>query len=442
MIDYVPWYLGNGGDHSFLFGWFPSHSILVFLATEIHFVARLQRMNKCFILDGSMSIVDRLKGTAMSTEFDRYRALFPVTERFAFLSHAAISPLNTRLTAAVQTELEQAQQLPFTLYYPRMLAIFKTMRDRIATLINARSVEELVMMPNTAAGLNTAAQSLPLSAGDNILVLDGDYPANIYPWLNLASKGVFTKFVPQKQGGLDIAALEARIDRRTRVIALSTVMFATGFRNDIEAVGKLCRAHGIYFVVDGIQSLGAIPMDVQAYNIDFLACGSQKWLLSAPGAGFLYCREEILDDLVAGAYVGASSVVDANNYLDYNFTFPHSAERFNLGTPNVMGATALNAALGMLLEVGIEKIQRRIEILVDTLINDLTERGYNLAASTEAAHRSGIVVAQVPDPPIALHRLQDAGIIATLRGSGVRFAPHFYNTTEEVMRVGEVLGDA
>lgn len=377
----------------------------------------------------------------MTHDLSRYRAEFPITEQYAFLSHAAVSPLSRRVTDAVGAQLTLFQHEPATIYFPKLMGLLKDLRERLATLINACRPDEIALMPNTASGINTAALSLPLRAGDNVLFLEGDYPANVYPWLQLAYKGVLTKMVPLRNGGLDLDVLEARIDKRTRVIALSTVMFATGFRNDIAAVGKLCRERGIYFVVDGIQSLGLLPMDVQAYNIDMLAAGAQKWLLAAGGSGFLYCRRELLDELQPGAYVGAASVVDFQNFLDYNLTFPASADRFNLGTPNALGAAALNASVGMLLEVGIEHVARQVGTLVDTLIDDLCERGYTLAASTAPEHRSGIVVAEVPDALAACKRAEEAGIILTPRGVGVRIAPHFYNTTEEVLRVGELLGD-
>lgn len=377
----------------------------------------------------------------MLQDLSHYRAEFPITEKYIFLNHAASSPLNRRITTALDAFLVQSLTESPTRSFPAILDLSKDVRQRIATLINARGTDEIVLMPNTATGINTAALSLPLQPGDNVLVLDGDYPANIYPWLNLAHRGVLTKFVPQRAGGLDLNVLEQRIDRRTRVIALSTVMFATGFRNDIAAVGRLCQERGIFFVVDGIQSLGVLPMDVQAYQIDFLAAGSHKWLLAAHGSGFLYCRRELLDELVPGAYVGASSVVDFMNFLDYNFTFPHSAERFNIGTFNFMGLVALHAAISLIQEVGIERISQHVLSLVDALIADLTERGYQLAASLAREHRSGIVVAQVPDAKAACKRLEAAGMITTPRGVGVRFAPHFYNTLEEIMRVGEVLGD-
>jgi selenocysteine lyase/cysteine desulfurase len=369
-----------------------------------------------------------------------YRDEYAITEQYAFLSHAAVSPLSRRIVDAVANQLHRAASEPATRLFPEIFTLMADLRQRLAQLINARESSEIVLMPNTAMGLNSAAVSLPLRTGDNVLVLEGDYPANIYPWQQLAYKGVLTKMVPQRAGGLDVDALAARIDRRTRVIALSTAMFATGFRNDIATVGRMCKERGIFFVVDAIQTLGAFPIDVQACSIDFLAAGSQKWLLSAPGAGFLYVRRELLDELEPGAYVGASSVVDPMNYLDYNLTFPPSAERFNLGTPNIMGAVALHAAVGMLQEVGSRLIEQRVTTLVDALINDLTERGHSLAADTAPEHRSGIVVVQLPNPEAACKRLEEAGVIATVRG-GLRLAPHFYNTLEEVMRVGEVLGD-
>lgn len=378
----------------------------------------------------------------MTIDLAAYRAGFPITERYAFLSHAAVSPLHQRVQAAVQSYLDHATREPFLAVFPQVMAQFAELKQRLARLINARSPDEIVLMPNTAAGINTAAVSLPLHPGDNVLVLDGDYPANIYPWQQLAYRGVLTKVVPQHQGGLDLDLLVRRIDHRTRVIALSSAMFATGFRNDLAAVGRLCRERGIYFVVDAIQTLGAFPLDVQECHIDMLACGSQKWLLSTPGSGFLYVRHELIRDLVPGRLRRAASSVSGMNYLDYNLTLPETAERFTLGTPNVANNLALLAAVTLLQEVGIERITHQIATLVDALINDLQERGYQLAASTKSEHRSGIVVALVENPAVVAQRLYEAGIVVTPRGAGVRIAPHFYNTLDEVLRVGEALDAA
>lgn len=374
--------------------------------------------------------------------FDTYRQEFPITEGYAFLNHASISSYNRRVTDAVQSHLMQLQTQPFDYVFEQVIGLTERLKGDITRLINAARTDEIVLMPNTAMGINTAAVSLPLKAGDNVLVVDGDYPANIYPWLNLAARGILTKWVPQHNGGLDLDRLTARIDARTRVIALSTAMFATGFKNDIAAVGALCKERGIYFVVDGIQTLGAFPLDVQACHIDFLACGSQKWLLSVPGSGFLYCRHDLLRELQPGAYVGASSVVDPFNFLDYNFTPQPGAERFNLGTPNILGMIALQATVALLLEAGIERIAERVLHLTDIFIEDMQTRGYRLISNLEPQHRSGIVIVEVPDAMAAYQQLLAGNVVTSARGAGLRIAPHFYNNEADLRRVGEVLGDA
>ena len=369
-----------------------------------------------------------------------YRPLFPLAERYAYFNHAGVSPVNTRAIAAMNAFNERTAQEPFGNFFEETLAHLRDLRQRFATLINARSVDEIVLMPNTATGINTAALSLPLRPGDNVLVLDGDYPANIYPWMNLAHRGVLTKIVPARNGGLDLDLLQSRIDSHTRVIAMSTVVFATGFRNDIAGVGQICKERGIYLVVDGIQSLGALPFDVQATNVDFLAAGSQKWLLGPIGGGFLYVRRELLDTLVAGAYVGAASVVDGANFLDYNFTLQPTAERFSLGSSGIMNQLGLRASVALIQEVGIERIAERVLMLAGVALGDLQERGYRIAADSAPEHRSGIVIVEVDAPTATCARLQEAGIICIPRGKGFRVAPHFYNTEEEILRVGAALG--
>lgn len=374
-------------------------------------------------------------------ELSDLRTEFPITKRFAFMNHAGISSYNRRASQAVQAHIEQSQTLPIDLFIDQLNSETMELKQRVATLINAPSPDDIVEMTNVATGINTVAQSLPLRAGDNVLVLEGDYPANIYPWLNLAPKGVLVKWVPQHEGGLNLERLAARIDGRTRAIALSTAMFATGFRNDMAAVGALCRQHDLFFVVDAIQTLGAFPLDVEACQIDFVACGAQKWLLSAAGSGFLYCRRERLPQLQAGAYVGASSTVDPYNFLDYNFTLQPTADRFLIGTPNLQGRVALNATLGLILEAGPERIAERVLQVTNVLIEDMQARGYSVLSNLDPQHRSGIVIIDVPEPQAAYQRLLAANVVTSVRGAGLRVAPHFYNSDEDVLRVGEVLGN-
>lgn len=372
----------------------------------------------------------------------QYRTEYPITEQYAYLNHASSATPSRRVISAVEQYLQQTACTPFDLLLDQMEGVKTEFKERIGALINAACPDEIVPMGGTAAGINTAAQSLPLQPGDNVLVMDGDYPAVIYPWLNLASRGILTKWVPQSHGGLDLDVLAARVDSRTRAVCVSTAMFATGYRNDIAALGRFCRERGIYFVVDGIQTLGAFDLDVQGSAIDFLACGSHKWLLSLPGSGFLYCRHELLQELQPGAYVGAFSTVDPWNFLDYNFTLQESSERFTLGTPNTAGIIALHASLGLLQEVSMDFIGRRVLALTDQLVGDLQSRGHRFVSNLQPEHRSGIVVVQVPNARAAYEKLLSEGIVTAVRGTGLRISPHFYNTEEEIMRVGEVLGNA
>lgn len=370
-----------------------------------------------------------------------YRALFPVTERWTFFNHAGVSSLNTRAVAAMHEFSQAISHNSFTTLIGETSAMTTDLRQRFATLINAQSVDEIALMPNTAMGLNTAAVSLPLRPGDNVLVLEGDYPANIYPWQQLAQQGVLCKMVPAKNGGLDLDTLVARIDNRTRAIALSTVQFATGVRNDLVAVGQICLERGIFFVVDGIQSLGALPLDVQAANIDIVACGAQKWLLGPMGGGFLYVRQSTLEQLQPGAYVGAASTVDWMNFLDYNLTPLPTTERFNLGSPNFVGFHGLRASVALLQEVGIEQVAERVLMLANLAIEQLQARGFHVSPNVTTERRSGIVIVQVADPAAVAQQLEERGIVVAPRGNGVRIAPHFYNTEAEIHTVVAALAD-
>jgi selenocysteine lyase/cysteine desulfurase len=183
-------------------------------------------------------------------------------------------------------------------------------------------------------------------------------------------------------------------------------------------------------------------VDVQAWGVDILACGSQKWLLGEWGAGFLYYRHDLLDRLVPGAYVGTYSVIDPLNYLDYNFTLQPSAERFNIGSQNWLGMAALDAGMGLLLEVGIDQVSARVLVLTDLLIADLQRLGYRVRSPLEPARRSGIVVVEVAEPEAAFARLLTEGVVGAVRGGGLRFSPHFYNSEDDVLRVGAALGSA
>jgi cysteine desulfurase/selenocysteine lyase len=216
------------------------------------------------------------------------------------------------------------------------------------------------------------------------------------------------------------------------------VEFLTGFRNDLQSIGELCKARDIYFVVDGIQSLGVIPLDVRECHIDMLSCGGPKWLLGPCGQGFLFCRRELIEEMKP-AYAGAESVVDFENYRDYDLTFLPDAKRFELGTDNLVGKVGLLDSVNLLLEVSIEEIRRWTLHLTNVLIEDLQKRGYQIASCLRPEHRSAIVSFSTPDVAADYDKLTANDIVVSLRENYIRVSPHCYNTEEEVLRVGQVL---
>jgi len=374
----------------------------------------------------------------MKIDVEKLRAEIPATEEYTYLNHAVVSPLPRRVSETVARFV--ADRGWGSKFRSKWQELDEKFRQAAARLIHAEA-EEIAFVHSTAEGLNAVARSLPLAAGDNVVLCDVEYPANVYPWMNLASKGVETRIIPHREGGLAVEDLEAAVDDLTRVVTVSSVEFLTGFHNDLAHIGALCRERGIYFVVDAIQSLGMIPMDVRSYGIDFLAAGGYKWLMGPLGAGLFYVRRELIEQL-RPAYVGAGSVVGGESFLDYDLTLRPDAARFELGTVNRAGMAGLLVAMEFLMDVGIEAIAARTRHLTEVLIADLQRRGYEIASCLRSEHRSAIVSFVVPDPQTACATLHEQGVIVALREGYIRVAPHFYNTEAEVLRVGEVLGNA
>jgi cysteine desulfurase/selenocysteine lyase len=368
-------------------------------------------------------------------KLEELRQEFSLTRELTFLNHAATSPLPGRTRAAMTRFIEKRRFVRQT--WEEYETLDQDLRQALAQLINA-SPDEIALVQNTAEGINIAAHAIPLQPGDNVVFCDMEYPANVYPWLNLERQGVEARIVPNREGGLALHDLEEHVDQRTRVVAASSVEFLTGFRNDLKDIGELCKARGIYFVVDGIQSLGVIPLDVRECHIDLLSCGGPKWLLGPCGLGFLFCRQELIEEMIP-PYAGATSVVDFENFRDYDLTFLPDAKRFELGTPNLVGMVGLLASVNLLLEVGIEEIQHWTLHLTEVLIEDLQKRGYRIASCLRPEHRSAIVSFPTPDVEADYQKLTANKVIVSLRENYIRVSPHCYNTEEEVLRVGQVL---
>jgi selenocysteine lyase/cysteine desulfurase len=367
-----------------------------------------------------------------------YRALFPITERFAYLDHAAMGPISRPVLEAQQEFLE-AQAGLGSEAGPSFRAARERLRATMAGFIGA-DVDEIALTKNTPEGLSMVASGLSWRPGDSVVTTDLEFPANMYPWLNLRERGVEVRVVRSEDGRVPTERLVEACDGTTRVVAISYVQFSTGFRSDLAALAEHCRPRGIMLVTDAIQAVGALPVDVHELGVDFLACASHKWLLAPFGMGWFYCRRELLERL-RPTEVGQASVVERGSYLDYQFELLPSAARFECGVVNMQGVPGLQAALDLMNKVGRERIGEQILRLNQRLADGLGARGYRLASPRAASEQSGIVSFRHDgfESAMVRERLHAAGVIVSLREGLVRVSPHFYNVEEDVERLLEAL---
>ncbi len=364
----------------------------------------------------------------------RYADEFPIRERFISFNHASVCPLPRRAVNAATAVLKR-QMLAGTAEYEVWATGIKNARRKAARLLHADN-DEVAFVKNTTQGLIIAAESIPWQPGDNVVVSAVEFPANVYPWLNLERRGVETRFFGMRQGRICIDDIAQAMDRRTRAVAISWVQFANGFRCDLGKISALCREHKAYLVVDAIQGLGALQMDARRYHIDFLAADGHKWLLGVEGCGVLYVRRQILGDLVP-FNVGWLSVENAWDLLDYQMDLLPSAGRFEEGSMNVVGIHALGASMELMLEAGPPRIEREILALTDYLAEKLQQIGCEITSPRENdGEKSGIVTFRHPrlDSEELARRLTARGVLCQQRTGNVRFSPHFYNTRDEVDR--------
>lgn len=359
------------------------------------------------------------------------RANFPVTRRWAFFDHAAVAPLPAPAVIALADYAQSLAENGIAAV-GSWAARIREVRALAARLLNA-DVDEVAFVKNTSDGINWVAEGYPWRSGDNVVLAAEEYPSNVYPWMNQAHRGVEVRFVPSRGSRIVIDDIRDAINDRTRLVSLSFVEFASGFCNDLQAIGSLCRERGIHFFVDAIQGLGVLPLDVKALPIDFLAADSHKWLLGPEGIGLFWIRRELIDRLHPIG-VGWNSVVDCYNFSKIDFRLKPGAERWEGGAPNVAGIHAMGASLQLLLDIGIPEVQHRVFELTDYLCERAPNAGLEVFSSRRDGEKSGIVSLLAPgrDPDALVQRCREAGIIINQRSQRIRVSPHAYNTSEEI----------
>lgn len=375
----------------------------------------------------------------------RFRELrdreFPWTADVTYLNNASIGPLPER-TRRVLDAFAARRATPHLLPDRELQQMLADARAAAARLLNAE-VEEVALAPNTTVGVNTAAGALPIAAGDTVLLSDREFPANVYPWLVLRERGVHVELArTTPEGWPDEAYLLERLrDPRVRVLAISFVQFANGFRADLETLGRACRENGTFLVVDAIQGLGQCELDVCRVPVDVLACGAQKWLLSPWGAGFVWVRRDLIADLqppMAG-WMAFEGTDDFTRLTEYRTAYRADARRFEVGTLPFQEMQAMTVSVDLLLDLGIDRIAAHLRELKRPLVEAASRGAFALTSPTDGVHESAIVCVRTADVPRTHQALRDAGVVCVMREGSIRLSPHWYNTPEEIGRVLEIL---
>lgn len=382
---------------------------------------------------------------------DDWSAHFPILREIAFFDHAGVAPICGPAATALREYADQAASRAYVSagWYARLHEI----KQRAADLMGAQSADEISFVANTSTGLNNVAKGLPWREGDNVVITNVEYPANRYPWQDLERYGVKLVEVCQwPDGRVDVDDVCEAINDRTRLVSLSHVQYASGFRIDLAPIARMVHQAGGYLCVDAIQSLGVLPLNVRESGIDFLSADGHKWLLAPEGCGVFYCRHDLIE-MLHPALVGWMSMEDHTNYGDYHFEFARCGRRFEPGSYNVPGALALGAAVDLILDVGVDRIWQRVEQLTARLCDGLRAKGYSIFSPRRtASERSGIVVFSqaeggadmgresagrtegdaVHGPDALVADLRSKGMHIVVREGRLRVSPHFYNREDQI----------
>jgi cysteine desulfurase / selenocysteine lyase len=366
---------------------------------------------------------------------------FPILQRWHFFNHAGVAPLPAVAGGALRKFASQAEDNGYLAsgWYDDI----ESLRQESAQLLNCHR-DEIAFVKNTSEGISIVANGIQWQFGDRIVTTKVEYPANIYPWMEAVRRSGAKLVMVEEEDGPDgcrhVPAdkiIQAAADPRTKLVTLSHVEFASGQRHDLARIGQFCAERKIRFCVDAIQSLGVVPLDVKAMNIDYLSADGHKWLLGPEGAGIFYCRRELIE-FTRPLVIGWMNVVDAKNFGNYDYTLRTDAGRFESGSYNVPGLLALRASLKLLQSAGIPEVGQRIKALTDMLIAGVQGLGYRIASPRQEEQWSGIVAftsAKFAHDKIFQELRREHRIELAVRERRLRCSPHFYNTERQIEKL-------
>ena len=385
------------------------------------------------------------------------RTQFPVTSNLIYLNHAAVGPLSKAASEAMERHTRNQRDFG-ALEWREWYSEHTRLRKSAARLIGS-APEEISILKNTSEGLAFVAEGLSWSDGDNVITTDMEFPSNFTPWVHLQRRGVECRTVRNRHGAFTPADIEALMDRRTRLVSISSVSFHNGFVADLDAIGELCASKKVLLCVDAIQSLGVLGMDVKRSRISFLAADGHKWMLGPEGAAIFYCAEDVRDQLEV-LETGWMNFDFGGDFIGHRPELRSDGRRFEAGSLNTTGIYGLRASIDLLLEIGMQEIEQEVIRMAEYLRRRL--EGIGWASAVDRPPRSGIV--SVTPPPVDQERLrcllnepvgasQSSGltlmrvhklleknrVICAPREGMLRFSPHFYNDEAEIELAVDVL---
>jgi selenocysteine lyase/cysteine desulfurase len=369
------------------------------------------------------------------------RSEFPVIQRYIYLNHASAGVLPRSCVAAIEAfsrAHEDAGVLGTFPYDCRM----PEYRERIGAFVGARGTQ-IATIPNTSWGANTIVLGLDWNEGDEVLLGENEFPANVVPWLAVRDRGATVRFLSSQPQRLTPDVLRREISPRTRVVTVSWVSYGDGYRHDLAGLAEVAHDSGALLCVDGMQGVGAFPIDVAAAGIDALYAGAAKWMLGLHGIGFLYLSDALAERMRLRA-PGWRSVRDMWDFHNYDQGYSPDAMRFESGTPNLLGTLSMVSAIDLFERCGRSAIEAHVLALTDYLCDALKRIGAEILSLRGDSVSSGIVTFRFTGhDSVALGKLlQKEGIIGTYRGGGIRLSPHGYNTIEEIDATVEALAQA
>lgn len=358
---------------------------------------------------------------------------FPLSSELIYLNHAAVAPWPQRTSHAVSLFAQQNTTYG-SLFYLDWLKKETELREQLQALLNAPSVNDIALVKNTSEALSFVAYGLNWQTGDNIVSSNEEFPSNRIVWQSLADQGVEFREAELADAESPEEALFALVDENTRLITVSSIQFASGLRLDIDKIGQFCQANKILFCIDAIQSLGAVQFDVQRCQADFVMADGHKWMLGPEGLGVFYTSPAAREQLKLTQY-GWHMMKNTHHYENKPWDIHPTAQRFECGSPNMLGIHAFSASLSLLLETGMQTVEQKVLANANYLIAAIKlHPRLQLLTAEKATLQSGIVLfkpTHIAKEELYAY-LQKNHIICAMRGEGIRFSAHFYHSLEEL----------